>query len=104
MKKLYPEADLSYDLTGIFSVEYVGTLQGEETEEIESYINDDNYDALACYVSELSGCMRCGDSASFENARGCLRGDWLRFRFRFGDFLIFKQLGLSLYSVYLVNT
>ena len=104
MQKLYPEADLSYDLTGIFSVEHVGTLQDEGAEDIESYINNDNYDALACYVSELSGCLEHDNPVTFENARGCLRGDWLRFRFRFGDFLIFKQLGLSLYSVYLVNT
>ena len=107
MKKLYPAANVSYDQTGIDLVELVGTWQGEEADELESMLNTwyetENADSLILFLSEVSSCFEHECAVQFAKEREGLRGDWIRVKSGTGsDYIIFKQLGLTLYSVYCV--
>lgn len=106
MKKLYPDAVISYDLTGAENLEYLATFQGEEIGEIEALLHEqhetENADGLISFVVDCASCLDRGEVCKFEDLRG-LRGDWLRLQWgNGGDYLIFKQLGIDLYSLYIV--
>lgn len=107
MKKLYPAASVSYDQTGINSVEFVGTWQGEEADELENMLNiweqTENADSLVLFLSEANSCLEHDPAVQFSQEREGLRGDWIRVKSGTGsDYIIFKQLGMNLYGIYCV--
>jgi hypothetical protein len=107
MKKLYPAANVSYDQTGINSVEFVGTWQGEEADELGNMLDiweqTENADSLILFLSEANSCLEHECAVQFAQEREGLRGDWIRVKSGTGaDYIIFKQLGMTLYSVYCV--
>ena len=107
MKKLYPAANVSYDQTGINSVEFVGTWQGEEADELgnllDAWKDTENADSLILFLSEANSCLEHECAVQFAQEREGLRGDWIRVKSGTGaDYIIFKQLGMTLYSVYCV--
>ena len=107
MKKLYPAANVSYDQSGIDSVEFLGTWQGEEADELENMLNvweqTENADSLILFLSEATSCFELECAVQFAHEREGLRGDWIRVKSGTGaDYIIFKQLGMTLYGVYCV--
>ena len=107
MKKLYPAANVSYDQTGINSVEFVGTWQGEEADELGNMLDiweqTENADSLILFLSEANSCLEHECAVQFAQEREGLRGDWIRVKSGTGaDYIIFKQLGMNLYGVYCV--
>ena len=102
--KLYPEAIVSYDQTGINRVEHVATFQDSDADEVgnllSAHYETDNADALIDFIFECSCCLEHDNTTSFDQARGCLRGDWIRITWKHGDYILFKQLGMQLYSLY----
>lgn len=106
MKKLFPDAVISYDLAGVKTLEYFATFQGEEAEQVAALIREhyetDDCDRLISLAIDCASCLDAGEIVSLDSLRG-LRGDWLRLQWGTGgDYVIFKQLGLDLYSFYRV--
>lgn len=106
MKRLYPDAVVSYDLSGVKKLDYVGTFQGEESEEFSSLLREQyetgNADSLISFLIDCASCLDHGDICRLEDLQN-LRGDWTRIQWGVGgDYLIFKQLSMDLYSLYIV--